>query len=194
MNPSEAQQRIGELRAEVSRHDELYYRRARPEITDFDYDQLKSTLAEWERRFPEVARALGAATPTARVGDDRSEGFVRVKHRLAMMTLDNTYDEGELREFYARLEKALGGEEMAFTVEPKIDGVAVSLTFEQGSLTRAVTRGDGEEGDDVTANVRTIRGLVTPLVGERVPAGLDIRGADQPVAGRGRRGGVRESA
>jgi DNA ligase (NAD+) len=176
MNPSEAQQRIGELRAEVSRHDELYYRRAQPEITDFDYDQLKSTLTEWERQFPEVARALGAATPTARVGDDRSEGFVRVKHRQAMMTLDNTYDEGELREFYARLGKALGGEEMAFTVEPKIDGVAVSLTFEQGSLTRAVTRGDGEEGDDVTANVRTIRGLVTQLAGERVPAVIEIRG------------------
>ena len=176
MSPAEAQQRIAELRATLAHHDELYYRRAQPEISDFDYDILKAELARIEHQFPEVACALGSDTPTARVGDDRAEGFARVKHRQAMTTLDNTYDEVELREFHARLVKALGREDLAYTVEPKIDGVAVSLTFEQGRLTRAVTRGDGEEGDEVTANVRTIRGLPQQLAGTPVPEVIEIRG------------------
>jgi DNA ligase (NAD+) len=176
MSPDQARPRIAELRVEVARHDELYYRRARPEIADFDYDRLKAELATLEARFPEEAAAAGAETPTARVGDDRAEGFARVKHRLAMTTLDNTYDEAEMREFHARLAKALGADELAYTVEPKIDGVAVSLTYERGRLTRAVTRGDGEEGDDVTANVRTIRGLPDTLAGEGAPNVIEIRG------------------
>lgn len=125
MSPAEAQQRIAELRREVAHHDELYYRRAKPEIADFDYDKLKQELAALENLFPEAAHALGLESPTARVGDDRTEGFARVKHRQAMTTLDNTYDEAELREFHARLAKALGTEDLAYTVEPKIDGVAV---------------------------------------------------------------------
>ncbi len=176
MSPAEAQTRIVELRAEVARHDELYHRRAKPEITDYDYDRLKQELAGLEKLFPAVVQAIGVDSPTARVGDDRAEGFVRVKHRQAMTTLDNTYDEAELREFHARLAKILGADDLAYTVEPKIDGVAVSLTYEHGKLTRAVTRGDGEEGDDVTANVRTIRGLPHTLVGAPVPAGIEIRG------------------
>ena len=176
MSPAEAQQRIAQLRAEVARHDELYYRRARPEITDFDYDKLKQELAGLEKLFPEVVSALGNDTPTQRIGDDRTEGFVRVKHRQAMTTLDNTYDEGELREFHARLAKILGRDDLVYTVEPKIDGVALSLTYEQGKLTRAVTRGDGEEGDDVTVNVRTIRGLPQALAGAPVPKIIEIRG------------------
>jgi DNA ligase (NAD+) len=176
MSPAEAQRRIAELRTQIARHDELYYRRATPEITDFDYDQLKRELAGLEQLFPEAARALGLDTPTARVGDDRTEGFARVKHRQAMMTLDNTYDEAELREFHARLVKALATEELDYTVEPKIDGVAVSLTYEHGKLTRAVTRGDGEEGDDVTTNVRTIRTLPPALAGGSAPALIEIRG------------------
>src|SRR5437763_16523716 len=100
MSPSEAQKRIVELRAEVARHDELYYRKAKPLIADYDYDQLKQELAGLEKLFPESARAAGADTPTERVGDDRAEGFARVKHRQAMTTLDNTYDESELRDFH----------------------------------------------------------------------------------------------
>ena len=176
MSPAEAQSRIAQLRATVAQHDELYYRRAKPEITDFDYDQLKAELAALEQTHPDLAAAAGSETPTARVGDDRTDGFARVKHRQAMTTLDNTYDEGELREFHARLAKALGAEELVYTVEPKIDGVAISLTYEHGKLTRAVTRGDGEEGDDVTANVRTIRGLPQSLRGPVVPQVMEIRG------------------
>lgn len=176
MSPAEAQSRIAALRATLSRHDELYYRQSKPEISDFDYDKLKQELAGLEKLFPEAAQAAGADTPTQRVGDDRTEGFARVKHRQAMTTLDNTYDEAELREFHARLAKILGTEDLAYTVEPKIDGLAVSLTFEGGKFTRAVTRGDGEEGDDVTANVRTIRGLPHALAGAPTPAVIEIRG------------------
>jgi DNA ligase (NAD+) len=159
MISAEASTRMTSLRAEIAAHDERYYREARPLVTDFEYDILKRELADLETAFPAEAAALGAATPTKRVGDDRSEGFARVKHRVAMTTLDNTYDETELREFCARLAKLVGREELAFSVEPKIDGASISLTYERGRLVRAVTRGDGEEGDDVTANVKTIASL-----------------------------------
>ena len=176
MSPAEAQHRISELRTIVARHDELYHRKASPEISDFDYDQLKQELAGLEKLYPEAAAALGLETPSQQVGDDRTEGFARVKHRQAMTTLDNTYDEAELREFNARLVRVLGSDDLAYTVEPKIDGVAVSLTFERGRLTRAVTRGNGEEGDDVTNNVRTIRGLPHVLKGASLPDVIEIRG------------------
>jgi len=162
MTPIEAHARIEHLRAELARHDERYYREAKPEITDFDYDALKRELAKLETEFPEFAAAAGDS-PTQRVGDDRSEGFARVKHRVAMTTLDNTYDETELREFHARLAKLFGREDLAFSVEPKIDGASISLTYERGRLVRAVTRGDGEEGDDVTVNVKTIANLPAQL-------------------------------
>ena len=179
MTTAEANTRIAQLRHELAAHDERYYRQARPEISDFEYDVLKAELAALEARFPELTVAH---SPTRQVGDDRAEGFARVKHRLAMTTLDNTYDETELREFHARLVKALANEDLAYTVEPKIDGVAVSLTYEQGRLTRAITRGDGEEGDDVTANVRTLRGLShtmcagDDLLDTPLPELIEIRG------------------
>ncbi len=168
MSPAEASARIAALRAEIAAHDERYYREARPLITDFDYDRLKRELADLEAAHPAAAAALGLASPTRRVGDDRSEGFVRVKHRQAMTTLDNTYDETELREFCARLARLFGKEQLAYSVEPKIDGASISLTYEKGRLVRAVTRGDGEEGDDVTPNVKTIRNLPHEL--KRPPA------------------------
>lgn len=169
MNPAQARKLIAERRAQVAHHDELYYRQAKPEISDFEYDLLKRELAELEARFPAEAAALAGASPTTRVGDDRADGFARVKHRQAMTTLDNTYDEAELREFHARLAKLFGREDLAYSVEPKIDGASISLTYEHGRLVRAVTRGDGEEGDDVTANVRTIANLPHEL---RPPADL----------------------
>lgn len=155
MNPLEAFHEITTLRAEVARHQALYDA-ARPEIGDFEFDQLKRRLADLEKAHPEFA---SAESPTQSIGDDRTEGFTRVKHRLAMTTLDNTYDEGELRDFHARLVKLVGRDDLLYSVEPKIDGASISLTYEKGRLVRAVTRGDGEEGDDVTANVRTIASL-----------------------------------
>lgn len=156
MDAAAARERIAQLRAEIARHDDLYHRYARPQIADYDYDRLKRELADLEAAHPEAA---GGPSPTARVGDDRTEGFARVRHRQAMTTLDNTYNENELREFHARLVRLLGRADLAYSVEPKIDGASISLTYERGRLVRAVTRGDGEEGDDVTANVRTIANL-----------------------------------
>ena len=175
MTPEEAALRIATLRAEVARHDELYYRQARPELTDFAYDGLKAELARLEREFP--AAAAGAASPTTRVGDDRAEGFARVRHRQAMTTLDNTYDEAELREFHARLVRALGTEDLAYTVEPKVDGVAISLTYEDGRLTRAVTRGDGEEGEEGWARGQPrCPKLACEVIPRHVAAGAERRG------------------
>jgi DNA ligase (NAD+) len=172
MTPAEAQPRIAALRAEVARHDELYHRRAAPEIGDPAYDRLKRELADLEGSFPEAARAAGADSPTQRVGDDRAEGFQTWRHRQPMQSLDNTYSEAELREFDARLSRLLGRPDLAYVVEPKIDGLAVSLIFERGRLVRAVTRGNGVEGDDVTANILTLRSLphaLRPLPEEPFP-------------------------
>ncbi|MGA3007581.1 MAG: NAD-dependent DNA ligase LigA, partial [Opitutaceae bacterium] len=178
MKVAEAQKRIAELRALVARHDELYYRHAASEISDFDYDQLKRELADLEAKFPDIAKATGES-PTARVGDDRLEGFTTYRHRQAMQSLDNTYSEAELREFHQRLVKLFGREDLAYVIEPKIDGLAVSLTYESGRLVRAVTRGNGVEGDDVTVNAKTIHSLPGELKsGKKHPAPdvVEIRG------------------
>ena len=177
MTPSEAQQRIATLRSEVAYHDVRYYRQARPEVSDVEYDRLKRELADLEARFPDAARAAGRETPTKRIGDDRAEGFVTVRHRQPMQSLDNTYSEAELREFHARLVRLLGREDLAYVVEPKIDGLAVSLTYERGRFVRAVTRGNGAEGDDVTANALTIRALPRELkTAAPVPELIEVRG------------------
>ncbi len=172
MTPAEAQKRIADLRAQVAHHDELYYRKAKPQITDFEYDLLKQQLAELEKNFPVLATA---DSPTQRIGDDRVQGFKEVAHRQKMLSLDNTYNEAELRAFHARLTRLLEADDLRYTVEPKIDGLAVSLTYENGELVRAVTRGRGDRGDDVTANVRTIAALPHTLEGAP-PKFVEIRG------------------
>jgi DNA ligase (NAD+) len=176
LTPAEAQKRIAELRAEVARHAELYYRQAKPEISDYEYDQLERELADLEMAFPQFAEA---ASQTRKVGDDRVQGFREVAHRQKMLSLDNTYNEAEVRAFHARMTRLLGSEELRYTVEPKIDGLAVSLTYEQGKFVRAVTRGKGDKGDDVTANVLTIQSLPLELQGGKgaaVPDIVEIRG------------------
>ncbi|HEY0943660.1 MAG TPA: NAD-dependent DNA ligase LigA, partial [Opitutaceae bacterium] len=160
MTSAEAEKRIAQLREQVAHHDERYYRKAAPEISDFEYDRLKRELADLEAQWPELATG---ESPTAQVGDDRTEGFQRYRHREPMMSLDNTYSESELREFHDRLVRLLGRNELGYVVEPKIDGLAVSVTYEKGRLVRAVTRGNGVEGDDITANARTIRSLPREL-------------------------------
>ena len=179
MTSSEAQKRIAALRSEVARHDERYYRSASPEIGDQEYDRMKRELEGLEAKFPDAARAAGADTPTARVGDDRAEGFRTVRHLQAMQSLDNTYSEAELREFHARLSRVLGRDDLSYVVEPKLDGLAVSLTYEKGRFVRAVTRGNGAEGDDVTANALTIRALPRELKRSAqapIPDLIEIRG------------------
>ena len=179
MDSAQAQQRIAELRRVVARHDELYYRKARPELDDVDYDRLKRELPDLEERYPQAAGRAEGESPTARVGDDRTEGFQRYRHRLPMQSLDNTYSEAELREFHVRLARLLGRDDLAYCVEPKLDGLAVSLTYEKGRLVRAVTRGNGVEGDDVTANALTLHGLPRELnkaTEAQIPDALEIRG------------------
>ncbi len=176
MTPTDPEQRISELRAQIAHHDELYYRQAEPEITDRDYDALKQELADLEAQYPLFA---AADSPTQKVGDDRVEGFQSYVHRERMMSLDNTYSDDEMREFIARVGRDLERDELSFVVEPKIDGLAVSVTYEKGRMVRAVTRGNGVEGDDITANARTIATLPTELKatdGVPLPEVIEIRG------------------
>ncbi|QYM80361.1 NAD-dependent DNA ligase LigA [Horticoccus luteus] len=176
MTSAEAQQRLDELRAEIARHDELYHRQAKPEISDFDYDRLKRELADLEAAWPALG---GDNSPSRAVGDDRTAGFKTYRHRERMMSLDNTYSAEELREFHDRLTRDLERDGLEFVVEPKIDGLAVSLTFAKGKLVRAVTRGNGVEGDDITANALTIRSLPRELKrgpDAPVPDVIEIRG------------------
>lgn len=173
MSKASDRKRMEQLREAIRRHDELYYRQATPEIEDVDYDELKRELAELEAAHPEWD---SETSPTQEVGDDRVEGFASYRHRLPMQSLDNTYSKDEFFAFVARVEKALELEDASLTVEPKIDGVAVSLTYERGKLKRAVTRGNGIEGDDVTANVLFIKELPRELKGGTIPEAIEIRG------------------
>jgi DNA ligase (NAD+) len=156
------------LRAAIQRHEELYRKKHAPEISDFEFDKLVDQLADLERKHP------GLAGPDLGIGDDKSEGFQQADHKAPMLSLDNTYDEADFRAFGDRLYKALGGAGLEFIVEPKVDGVAVSLTFEKGQFVRAVTRGNGARGDDVTANVSLIREIPRTLKG--APDLLEVRG------------------
>ncbi len=167
------QKRIAELRKQIARHDELYYRQTEPEISDQEYDALKRELADLEAANPELDFG---PSPTQAVGDDRVEGFAKVKHGVPMLSLDNTYNEGELRDFDTRLRKIFPNESaLPYLVEPKIDGVALSLTYEKGKFVRAVTRGNGTEGDDVTANLKHLPGIPAELKGSGHPDMVEIR-------------------
>lgn len=162
---------IARLRAEIAKHDRLYYKSATPEIDDQAYDRLKARLTELEAANPELELAF---SPTQTVGDDRLDAFESYRHRQPMLSLDNTYSQNELIDFGRRLERRFPNQSLAFLVEPKIDGVAVSLTYEQGRFVRAVTRGNGVEGDDITQNVRHIAGLPDSI--ENGPDVLEVRG------------------
>lgn len=147
---------IERLRDEIRRHDELYYQQARPEISDQEYDALMRRLLELEEAHPDL---VTPDSPSQRVGGKPIESFGTVKHAVRMMSIDNTYAEEEVREFDTRVRKLLGTDKFAYTCEPKIDGVSLSLRYENGLLASAATRGDGVTGDDVTHNARTIRNI-----------------------------------
>ena len=166
-SPPSPESRIRQLRGELARHNRLYYTDATPEVSDADYDRLYRELEELEARHPEFE---DANSPTKRVGGAPIEGFQQVRHLVPMLSIDDVFElkdaevpEAELIAFYARLQKNLGREDVPVTVEPKIDGVAVSLVYRDGHLAYAVTRGDGTVGDDITNNVRTIRSVPLSL-------------------------------
>ena len=196
MTHAEAQKRHAELSAEIQRHDHAYYVEGRQLILDYEYDQLFKELQRLEKEFPELATL---ESPTQRVGGAPSEKFIRVKHRVPMLSLDKVaaaehptsaeepdrekrnraQDENtlqELRAFDATIRKQLGREQIQYIIEPKVDGVSIGVRYEQGRLTLGVTRGDGAEGDDITANLKTVRTIPLKLQGPNPPPLLEVRG------------------
>jgi DNA ligase (NAD+) len=165
--------RVVELRAEIRRHEHAYYVLDQPEISDAEYDALFLELRRIEEERPAL---VTPDSPTQRVGGEPSEQFAKVRHRSPMLSLQNAFDEGEIRAFDKRVRAAIG-DEVTYCAELKIDGLAINLTYEKGRLQRAATRGDGTVGEDVTANIRTIRSVpltITPLKG--LPDLFEVRG------------------
>jgi len=160
------------LRADIEHHNQLYYGEARTEISDLEFDARLRELADLEAAFPSLQTP---DSPTQRVGGAPLPGFETAAHRMPMLSIDNTYSEAELREFDARVRRGLGGESPAYMVELKLDGVAISVRYENRVLQRAITRGDGTQGDVVTQNVRTIKSLPLRLPGH-APDSLEVRG------------------
>jgi len=166
-------QQIERLREQIRHHDQKYYVEAAPEISDLEYDRLLERLKRLEAEHPEL---VTPDSPTQRVGDRPVEGLAEVRHRVPMLSMDNTYSVNELKQYGRRTERLLSGESIEWVVELKIDGVAVSLLYEDGLLVRAATRGNGVVGDDITHNIRTIRDIPLRLAGRQVPAVLEVRG------------------
>lgn len=164
---------IEQLREQIRHHDHLYYVEGRTEISDREYDKLFARLKELEAAHPELA---SPDSPTQRVAGEPIEGFAHVKHAVPMMSIDNTYNEEEIREFDGRVAKGLEGRPYEYLVDPKVDGVSATLRYEKGRLALGATRGDGKTGDDVTANVRTIRAVPLTLRGKGWPEVLEVRG------------------
>jgi len=165
--------RAEELRQQLNYHNYKYYVEAKPEISDRDFDRLLDELKKIEADHPELQTS---DSPTLRVGGQPIEGFQTIKHRELMLSIDNTYNAGELREFDKRIRKLLGGEAVTYVVELKIDGVAISLAYENGLFSLGATRGDGEKGDDVTHNLRTVRDLPLRLKADKPPSLFEARG------------------
>lgn len=173
MKPSEAKKAISELTDKVNYHNDLYYQKNKTEVTDQEFDRMLRELADLEEQFPEFRLP---DSPTQRVGGTITKAFETVVHRYPMLSLGNTYSAEELRDFDARVAKGLGGEPYEYFCELKFDGVSISLSYENGLLVRGVTRGDGVRGDDVTANVRTIRSIPLRVKGKHLPDRFEVRG------------------
>jgi DNA ligase (NAD+) len=172
MDKVAAKQHIEELRGKLDHYNYLYYVKAMPEVSDYDFDLLLKELEALEKEHPEFD---DPNSPTHRVGSDITSEFQQVVHKYSMLSLGNTYNEGELRDFDNRIRKETNLQP-EYVCELKFDGVSISLTYENGLLKHAVTRGDGDQGDDVTANVKTIRSIPLKLRGEGWPAEFEIRG------------------
>lgn len=175
-----AQERITALRSEIARHDDLYFKQASPEISDLEYDRLKEELQNLERSYPEITARLGYRLE---IGDDRSDGFQTAQHGTPMLSLRKAYSQSALQRFHSQVTEAIGADTVTYLIEPKVDGIAISLTYEQGRLVRALTRGNGREGDDITANILTIPSIPrilhrtandgTPIL---IPDKIEVRG------------------
>ena len=164
---------VTQLRADIERHNRLYYVEAKPQISDGDFDRLLKRLQQLEQAHPELDTP---DSPTHKVGGSPIAGFHTVEHRLPMLSIDNIYTEDELREFDERVRKLLAVDAVEYTVEYKIDGVALALIYESGQLALAVTRGDGRQGDDITHNARTVGGIPLRLCVDHPPPILEVRG------------------
>ncbi len=166
-------QQIEALRTRIERHNRLYYLEATPEIADHEYDRLLAELVALEAKYPEYD---APHSPSHKVGGAPVDGFASVAHRVPMLSIDNCYADGELLEFDRRVRKLLPDTSLSYTAEYKIDGVALAVTYVRGVLAQAVTRGDGQTGDEITSNARVIRDLPLRLDGVDLPAEIEIRG------------------
>src|SRR3989440_12506521 len=180
MDRREADEKIAQLRGEIRKHDRLYYEDAAPIISDREYDRLYKELVDLETQFPDL---VTPDSPTQRVGGKPLEAFAQIQHLSPMLSLDNTYSEEEVANFYKRITRLLPAERIPVVIEPKVDGVAVSVMYEKGRLKYAATRGDGVVGDDITQNIKTIKSVphqlpsVAPKIFEvRGEAYLDKKG------------------
>ena len=171
MKSTEAKEHIKKLRKEIENHNARYYIQNQPVISDFEYDLLLHELETLEKKFPEF---MSDSSPTRRVGNDHKNEFVQYEHNYPMLSLGNTYNEGELNEFDARNKKALD-EKIEYVCELKFDGTSISIIYRNGKLFRALTRGDGVKGDDVTANIRTIQSIPHTISGDNIPEELTDR-------------------
>jgi DNA ligase (NAD+) len=176
LTEAEARRELEHLAGEIARHDALYYRQDDPEVSDAAYDELRLRNAAIEARFPDLRRP---DSPSARIGAAPVEAFGKVRHAVPMLSLGNAFADEEVADFLARVRRFLNldaTEPVEIVAEPKIDGLSISLTYEAGQLVLAATRGDGEEGENVTANVRTIRQVPQRLKGRNVPDRIEVRG------------------
>jgi len=176
LTAAEAADELARLAAEITRHDQLYYQSDAPEISDADYDALRLRNEAIEARFPDLVRP---DSPSHKVGAPAAETFAKVRHRVPMLSLGNAFADEDVVEFAARVRRFLSlktEDPLVFTAEPKIDGLSISIRYEKGRLVEAATRGDGTEGENVTANVRTIREIPASLEGKRIPDVAEVRG------------------
>jgi len=169
---TQAAKRVAQLRRKIEEHDRRYYQEAAPIISDREYDRLYRELLDLETQFPQL---VSPDSPTQRVGGKPLEAFAQIAHQVPMLSLDNTYSEEEVASFYARITRLLPNERIPVVIEPKVDGVAVSLLYENGRLRHAATRGDGAVGDDITQNIKTIRSIPERLH-SAPPSVFEVRG------------------
>src|SRR5579871_3120777 len=178
MPAKDIEKQIEALREKIRHHEYLYHVLDRPEISDFDFDQLMQELRQLESEHPAL---VTPDSPTQRVGGKPREGFVKVRHSSPMLSLDNTYNEDDLRNWERRVHELTGRKEVDYVCELKLDGMSLALRYEAGRLVRGITRGDGTTGEDVTLNVRTVRSIPLLIAKDKlkkagVPATFEVRG------------------